>query len=102
MGCGTIKTNEQYRADVKVKIMEIDAEIDRITGIAVRRREQEVAGLPFTKRMQTLAETPLFTPAEQERRNELQVQRDGQNDILKRFFKPALQAELDEEEDLLY
>ena len=102
MGCGTIKTNEQYRADVKAKIMEIDAEIDRITGIAVHRREQEVAELPFTKRMQALAETPLFTPAESERRNELQIQRDGQSDILKRFFKPALQAELDEEEDLLY
>ena len=85
--------------------MEIDAEIDRITGTAVRRREEyvvELAKIPLRKKMPTLAETPIFTPAESERINELQIQRDGQNDILTRFFKVALQAELDEEEDLLY
>ena len=85
--------------------MEIDIEIDRVTGIAMRRREEyitQLAKMPLRKKMPTLAETPIFTPAEKERINELHVQRDGLDDILKRFFKPALQAELDEEEDLLY
>ena len=104
MGCGAT-TSEQHQADVKAKIMEIDAEIDDITGNAMCRREEyiaELAKIPLRKKMPILAETPIFTPAERERINELQVQRDGLDDILKRFFKPALQAELDEEEDLLY
>ena len=85
--------------------MEIDAEIDRITGTAMRRRDEYIAQLarvPLGTKMPILAETPIFTPAEQERLNELQIQLDRLDDILKRFFKPALQAALDEEEDLLY
>jgi len=85
--------------------MEIDAEIDRITGNAISRREEytaQLAGMPLRKKMPTLAETPIFTTAEQERLNELHIQLNGLEDILKRFFKPALQAELDEEDDLLY
>jgi hypothetical protein len=100
-----MKNKAQHEADIKAKIMEIDAEIDLITREAVGRRDKmtaKLSSLPLTKRMRILAETPIFTPAEQERRDELQVRLDGLNDILKRFFKPALQAELDEEEDLLY
>ena len=105
MGCGATKTNEQHIADREAKILEIDTEIDRITGIAIHRREEYIAKLakiPLGKKMPILAETPIFTPAESERINELQVQRSGQNDVLKRFFKVALQAELDEEDDILY
>ena len=100
-----MKTNEQHIAEAKARIKEIGAEMDHITEIAMRRRDEYVAQLarvPLGKKMPILAENPIFTPAESERLNELQVQLDGSDDILKRFFKPALQAELDEEEDLLY
>ena len=104
MGCGAIKTKEQKKADIKTKIMETEAEIDRITGNAVRRREEkttELAKLSLSKRMQILVEIPLFTAEEHSRLNELREQLNGLNDILERFFTQAFQA-VPNEDDPLY
>ena len=98
-----MKTKEENRADIKTKIEETTVEIDRITGIAVHRREEkatELAKLPLEKRMQILAETPLFTAAEYDRLDELRVQRSGLNDILERFFIPSIHSSPDENEPL--
>ena len=83
--------------------MEIEAEIDRITGNAVHRRENksaELVKLPLRKRMRILNEIPLFTVEERDRLNELRVQLGGQNDILERFFTQTLKAKPNEDEPL--
>ncbi len=99
-----MKTKEQNTVDIKAKIMETDAEIDRITGNAVRRREKktaELAKLSLSKRMRILTGIPLFTEEEHSRLNELREQRNGLNDILERFFTQAFQA-VPSEDDPLY
>ena len=98
-----MKTKEQNRAEIEAKKVKVDAEIDRITGNAVHRREEkatELAKLSLEKRMQILAETPIFTAAEYDRLDELRVQLNGLNDILERFFKQAFQSLPDEDEPL--
>ena len=103
VGCGTTKTKEENQAEVEAKKVEVDAEIDRITGDAVHRREEkaaELAKLPLEKRMQILAETPLFTAAEYDRLDELQAQLSGLNDILERFFTQSIHPTPDEDEPL--
>ncbi len=103
MGCGTIKTKEQNKADIKARIMETEAEIDRITGNAVHRREEKIAeliSLSVGKRMQTLSGIPLFTEEEHGCLNKLRVKRSGLNDILERFFRQTFQSLLDEDEPL--
>ena len=98
-----MKTKEQNTAGVKAKIMETDVEIDRITGNAVRRREEktaELVKLPLGKRMRILAGIPLFTVEEHDRLNELRVQRDGLSDILERFFTQTFKSKPDEDEPL--
>ena len=103
MGCGAIKTKEQNEADIRAKIMETDAEIDRITGDAVHRREKkvdELISLSVDKRLQTLSGIPLFTEEEHECLNKLRVKRSGLSDILERFFKQEFQSVSDEDEPL--
>ena len=103
VGCGATKTKEENRDNIKTKIEETTVEIDRITGIAVQRREEkaaELAKLPLEKRMQILAETPLFTAAEYDRLDELQAQLSGLNDILERFFTQSIHPTPDEDEPL--
>ncbi len=98
-----MKTKEENQTDIKAKIAKTGAEIDRITGDAVHRREEkaaELAELSLEKRMQILAETPLFTAAEYDRLEELRVKRSGLSDILERFFKQAFQSLPDEDEPL--
>ena len=98
-----MKTKEENRAEVEAKKVEVDAEIDRITGDAVHRREEkatELAKIPLEKRMQILAETPLFTAAEYDRLDELRVRLNGLNDMLERFFKQTFQSLPDEDEPL--
>ena len=103
MGCGAIKTKEQNTADIKAKIKETTVEIDRITGIAVQRREEKTAELiklSLRKRRQILSEIPLFTVAEYDRLNELRVQHSNLNDILERFFTQTFKAKPDKDEPL--
>ena len=98
-----MKTKEQNKDAVKAKIMETDAEIDRITGDAVHRREEKAAeliNLPLEKRMQILTEIPLFTVEEHDCLNKLRVKRSGLNDILERFFTQVFQSLPDEDEPL--
>ncbi len=98
-----MKTKEQNKADIKTKIMETDAEIDRITGIAVQRRDEkttELAKLTLRERKRILAKIPLFTVTEYDRLNELRVQRNGLNDILERFFTQTFKAKPDKDEPL--
>jgi hypothetical protein len=98
-----MKTKEQSKDAVKAKIAETDAEIDRITGIAVHRREEKAAeliNLPLEKRMQILTEIPLFTAEEHDCLKKLQIKRSGLSDILERFFAQAFQSLPDEDEPL--
>ncbi len=83
--------------------METTVEIDRITGIAVHRREEKTAELiklSLRKRRQILSEIPLFTVAEYDRLNELRVQHSKLNDILERFFTQTFKAKPDQDEPL--
>ena len=98
-----MKTKEENRADIKAKIVETDAEIDRITGIAVHRREEkaaELVKLSLGKRKRILDEIPLFTSEEHDCLNKLRVKRSGLSDILERFFTQAFKSLPNEDEPL--
>ena len=98
-----MKTKEQSKDAIKAKIMETDAEIDRITGHAVQRRDEkttELIKLPLEKRMKILEEDPLFTAEEHDCLNKLRVKRSGLSDILERFFTQVFQSPPGEDEPL--
>ena len=98
-----MKTKEQSKDNIKTKIVETDAEIDRITGDTIHRREKKVAeliNLPLEKRTQILMEIPLFTAEEHDCLNKLRVKRSGLNDILERFFTQVFQSIPNEDEPL--